>query len=395
MSKRVFIVAPNVGLHMGTGGGVKVALAMASVFENQRHEPYLVALRGYDLRKLSKIHGIKLKLAKPLYFLGEGGSLRIPFPMQIRLLVKYLEDAIVRYKPDAMIFNDDVPRIGEELFSKVSSALYSHFPYAARIKFNITDAFEIPVGVKTYLDIWYRKLVRKLIYINHMPSNIVLFSNSWVTKIFMKKLWVRDPVTLHPPLIIPHSVTTLSKACDKREFVTVLATLQPNKRIGEVIKAFSQLRSGSAKLVIAGHRGPAGYMEYIIKLIKQLGIKGRVSLLLDIDEAQKWSILAKSKIIVSAAHFEPFGISVVEGMYANNIPVVYKGPLSGPWIDIIEKGKYGIGFRSVEELTELMDIAIQSYTSIIKDFNPSGRAREFCFERFTERLTNKLISEII
>jgi glycogen synthase len=58
--------------------------------------------------------------------------------------------------------------------------------------------------------------------------------------------------------------------------------------------------------------------------------------------------------------FEPFGIAVAEAMYVGAIPVVYKGSLSGPWIDIVDTGKYGIGFRTLEELAEVIEHVINT-----------------------------------
>ena len=72
------------------------------------------------------------------------------------------------------------------------------------------------------------------------------------------------------------------------------------------------------------------------------------------------NLYASSKIILSVAHFEPFGMSVAEGMMLRAVPAVYRGPLSGPWIDIIDKGNYGIGFRTTEELAEAIEHVINT-----------------------------------
>jgi glycosyltransferase involved in cell wall biosynthesis len=58
---------------------------------------------------------------------------------------------------------------------------------------------------------------------------------------------------------------------------------------------------------------------------------------------------------VHMKRFEPFGIAVAEAMHAGAIPIVYKGFTSGPWIDIVDRGKYGIGFRTIDELAEILE----------------------------------------
>ncbi|MCR8456020.1 MAG: glycosyltransferase [Crenarchaeota archaeon] len=389
MKGRAFIVAPNIGLHMGLGGGVRTVLAMAKTLEEIGYEPYLVALKGYSLSRLSLIHGVKLEKSKPLYFLGEGKPLKLPFPMQISLLKLFLEKVLMRYRPQITIFNDDMPKIDERLLRATNVFLYSHFPYAARVKFNITDAYETPPSRdKVYLDILYRKLLKRLIYIDHAIPDVMLISNSTITNTFMKLLWHRDPITIYPPLIVDYDFKKSQN--NKENLIMVLATIQPNKRIGDVIKAFSKLRYSKARLVIVGHKSSERYVRYLSDLIKQLKIESKVTFMTDVCEHEKWNLLAKSKVIISAAHFEPFGINIVEGMYMNNIPIVYKGSFSGPWIDITNKGKYGLGFRDVEELAELIDSTLNDYNYIVQKLSPATRAREFSYQRFREQFANLL-----
>lgn len=384
MKGKVFIVAPNIGLHMGLGGGVRVTLAMTKTLEESGYEPYLVALRGYNLRKLLLIHGIKLSRAIPMYFLGEGEPLRLPFHTQVSMLKTFLEKALIRHRPHIVIFNDDVPIIDERLMKDANLILYSHFPYAARIKYNITDAYEMPPSkFRMYLDIVYRRSLKNLIYTDYIPSSITLISNSTITGMFMNMMWGRNPVILYPPLIVAHDVTVSPQ--NKEDLVLVLATIQPNKRIGDVIRAFSKLNCDKARLIIAGHRGPKNYMRYLEDLARQVKINDKVMFMVDVDEHKKWSLLAKTKAIVSAAHFEPFGINVVEGMYASNIPIVYRGSLSGPWIDIIDRGRYGLSFRNIDELAESIDLALKNYNHMIQIINPLSRVKKYSYELFSER----------
>lgn len=339
---------------MGFGGGVRVCIAMANAFEEISWNPVLVALRGYDTRLLSQIHGLNLKRTKMLYFLGYGSALRIPFPTQVRLLTMFLRKAIRTYKPDVLIFHDDIPKLEENSLKDVQVILYSHFPYAARLKFNVTDVCEISCEreIQRILNVTYRKLLRDLIYVDRIPRDTKLVANSTVTKIFMEKLWGKKVEVIFPPLI---TQVSLRRPKTKKNYLVVLAALQPNKRIGEVIKAFSLLKNRDSKMFIIGYQGHDYYLDYLVDVINKLGIKQRITFLINASEKIKWHILEKSKVIVSAANFEPFGINVIEGMYMGNIPIVYKSAISGPWIDIIDKGKYGLGFKHKEELADLVD----------------------------------------
>ena len=89
----------------------------------------------------------------------------------------------------------------------------------------------------------------------------------------------------------------------------------------------------------------------LLKIFEKL-LQQHVHFLENLPEQDLLNLYASSKIILSTAHFEPFGMSVPEGMMLRAVPVVYKGPLSGPWIDMIDKGRYGIDFRTIEEFAE-------------------------------------------
>jgi len=383
--RKAFIVAPNIGLHMGKGGGVRVAVAMAKVFEEIGFKPYLVAIRGYTVERLSRLHGISLQKTEALYYLGFGESARIPFPLQVRMIISFVERLVHKYRPEVVVFHDDIPLVDEKVFRETNVVLYSHFPYAARIKFNVTDVYEIPPAKSDeILDRVYRKALRNLIYVDSVPESAILVANSTVTATFMRKLWNKYIRIVYPPFI-------RSEHCDeyrnvrnveRKDLVIVLATLQPNKRIGDIIKALSLLRSADARLIIMGHKGYEPYMNYLKNLARSLGVKSRIAIIIDVSECVKWRILAKAKAVISAARFEPFGIAVVEGMYAGTIPIVYRGSLSGPWIDIVERGKYGFGFRNLEELSDRIEQAINDYGKYIKEMHIIERSIYFEYKNF-------------
>jgi len=97
----------------------------------------------------------------------------------------------------------------------------------------------------------------------------------------------------------------------------------------------------------------------LLKIFEKL-LQQHVHFLENLPEQDLLNLYASTKIILSTAHFEPFGMSVAEGMMLRAVPVVYRGPLSGPWIDIIDKGNYGIGFRTTEELAEAIEHVINT-----------------------------------
>jgi glycosyltransferase involved in cell wall biosynthesis len=351
---RFGVVAPNIGLEMGRGGGTRTALYMARALCEAGHHVNLVAMRGLSLAELEIMHqtglGAWSESIETSYLLDYESSLRIPFPLQVMLFRNFLASVLDKRHLSAVIFNDDVPRgVIEE--RSIPYILYSHFPYAVRVAYNVRDPYEIaPKGIAHFLDRTYRKILRRLIYVSEQPPpNGQILANSTITRDFIKMIWPSShPEILFPPCEPPGFVTV--QPFEKKDnLAVVLGALQPNKRIGDVIEAFAKVRSGMLIVVGYGDR-KSSYTKYLVSKLSGLGMQKRVILELDASEETKWKILERSKVIVSAAHFEPFGINVLEGMFAGALPVVYEGNLSGPWVDITDFGRYGLGYRTTDEL---------------------------------------------
>ena len=168
---------------------------------------HLVALSGWHIAELDRAHGTNLRRfhreGKVVlnYLFGSGESLRIPFPITISLIALYVRRLVREHLPDLLIFHDDVPRLGEEVFKNVSKImLYSHFPYAARTRFNIVDAVEVGLEkYQSYKTRLYYVALKRVLYYNNMPKEVELVANSTVTKVFMELLWRRNVKVLYPP----------------------------------------------------------------------------------------------------------------------------------------------------------------------------------------------------
>ena len=119
--------------------------------------------------------------------------------------------------------------------------------------------------------------------------------------------------------------------------------IYPGKYHGTAIDAFAMVkrRTNNLKLVIIGSLVDKNYYTYLLRKIKIYNLKNDAFILTNVREERKWIILSQAKMMVHAKRFEPFGIAVAEGLVAGAIPVVYKGPASGPWIDVVDKGRYG------------------------------------------------------
>jgi len=396
--RRAFIIAPNIGLSFGGGGGVKVALYMAQTLLEHGLKVHLVALSGWHIAELDRAHGTNLRRfhreGKVVlnYLFGSGESLRIPFPITISLIALYVRRLVREHLPDLLIFHDDVPRLGEEVFKNVSKImLYSHFPYVARTRFNIVDAVEVGLEkYQSYKTRLYYVALKRVVYYDNMPKEVELVANSTVTKVFMELLWRRNVKVLYPP------ITFQPKPLERpKNNSVILVGGQPNKRIGDVIKALAELRNRSRptpNLYVVAHHFVPWYKEWLTYLVHRLGLQQYVHFMENLPEQDLLNLYASSKIILSTAHFEPFGISVAEGMMFRAVPVVYKGSLSGPWIDIVDKGRYGIGFRTIEEFAGSIEYIMNADGTELSELQEKAYkgSQRFSFDKFERNITRLL-----
>jgi len=388
--RRAFIVVPNIGSSFSGGGGVKVALYTAQTLLKHELKVHLVALNGWHVAELDRIHGTNLRRfyreGKVVlnYIFGLGESLRIPFPFGVSLIALYVRRLVREHSPDLLIFHDDVPRLSEEVFRNVSKVMpYSHFPYTTRIRFNIVDTVEIKLEeYQNYKTRLYYATLKRVIYYNNMPKEVELVANSTVTKVFMEFLWRRNVKVLYPP------ITFQPKPLERpKNNSVILVGGQPNKRIGDAIKALAELRNRSRpthNLYVVAHHFVPWYREWLLNLVHRLGLQQYVHFMEKLPERDLLNLHASSKIILSTAHFEPFGMSVAGGMMLHAVPVVYKGPLSGPWIDIIDKGRYGIGFRTIGEFAEAIEYIMNADGTELSELQEKAYkgSQRFSFDKF-------------
>jgi glycosyltransferase involved in cell wall biosynthesis len=396
--RRAFIVAPNIGLSFGGGGGVKVALYMAQTLLEHGLKVHLVALSGWHIEELDMIHGTNLRRFYREgrivlnYLFGFGESPRIPFPIAVSLIASYVRRLVRENLPDLLIFHDDVPRLGKEVFKNVSKiVLYSHFPYAARIRFNIVDAVEVGLEkYQSYKTRLYYNALRRVVYCDDIPKEVELIANSTVTKVFMELLWRRSVKVLYPPIKFqPKPIERL-----KNNSVIIVGG-QPSKRIGDAVKALAELKNRSRpipKLYVVAQYFVPWYKEWLTNLTRRLKLQHYVYFMENLPERNLLDLYTSAKVVLSAAHFEPFGMSVAEGMVLRAVPVVYKDPLSGPWTDIVNRGRYGVGFKTTEELATAIECTMSADNTELLELQERAYigSRRFSFKVFKENLIKLL-----
>lgn len=354
LMKDVVMVAPNAGLEMGGGGGCRVAAKMAEAMNEEGYSIRLVALTGYTLKQIEWLHNVELRYVDLHYILGKWLSLPVPEPVGLSILSLYIRRLLSKIKPRLIIFHDDIllPAL-RDYDGKV--LVYTHFPLLHKARSQARFAKEWSVSMKQRI---YDVINQRLLAYNSNPADVI-FANSTITYRYCRTAWNRDDIEiLFPPVDNPF-LQLMKPRSKKEQLVVCMGGIHPGKRHELAIMA-RKLSKLDYDLVILGYqpgrsRWLENYRRFLCSISREVEREGCVKILCNASERRKWNLLSKAKIIVHASNLEPFGIVVAEGMAAGAVPVVYKGPISGPWIDILKKGEYGLGFKDPEDLSEKID----------------------------------------
>ena len=371
MSQRKVLIA---NLVTATGGGTRTTLSIARCFADAGYLTHLVSLWGLDIKTLEKLHGIELgdlisKGLLRIYYRPRRGVLTLMRYFSYRDFKNLVNEFIKTGSYNALFFFDDVLKMKELLDLDTTILLYVHFSFIHRMMASLYDEL---TGETRYwkAGILKERLMRVLLshfFVANPKSigNVVVLANSTITRLFIRSLWGFDPIILYPPVTYPFKFVEPSRLAQKKNIIVSVGAFEPTKRFGVLLDAYARSRvREKARLVIVGNLAYPAYLSYLREKAIKLGVKDRVKFLVNVDDFVKWDMLLRSKIIVHAKIFEPFGIAVAEGMYAGCIPIVFRGSLSGPWIDSVERGRYGFGFRDTDELAEVLSNVLTDYEEL-------------------------------
>jgi glycosyltransferase involved in cell wall biosynthesis len=98
------------------------------------------------------------------------------------------------------------------------------------------------------------------------------------------------------------------------------------------------------------------------------------------------ALLKTSKVYLHPTKYEHFGIAIVEAMASGLIPVVHKS--GGAWMDIVEYGRYGFGFKSVEEAIENINNILEMREDELQSWRQKFRKkiRVFSYNTFKNNI---------
>jgi glycosyltransferase involved in cell wall biosynthesis len=292
--------------------------------------------------------------------------------IQLRRLVKELQPELVfvaheAFKPLERIINNSNNNNNKE------HALihYVHNPYEF-----VPDPSD-PI-VKPFSLITNRYIIK-----GNDFSDVVLANSNSTRKQCIKRWNRNDCIVLYPSIKIDEIATytsSSSSSSSRDDICIVLSRLSPEKKIELAIEAFKTKVLKNKQLLIIGYlsRENKNYYQRLRDLSKR---NENIKILPNLRRNDVLTLLSKAKILFHPMPDEHFGIAIIEAMAAGCLPVVHA---SGGPLEIVDNGRYGLIYRDLSEIPELLNRAF----NLSKHFQHKvkNRALQFDIKHFQEKL---------
>jgi glycosyltransferase involved in cell wall biosynthesis len=394
------IVAHHLWARVG-GAELVNAYVLKTLLETG-HKVVAVSTFGFGRKKYKEWFGINLEDIKVYSLLPRMLPL---FGIYQRLgFCIALSKAIRKEEPDMVFVDNDLYKSILKLKKRKEFKLmeYIHFPfhilmlekrdvpeeYREALNTYVADAEMYHIKYKAGLWKQYFKLFYKLHerFARDNPFDVadVVMTNSRYIAGLIKILWQGEPIILNPPVKIRDFELHAARDFEERDdAITIIGRISPEKRIEDVIDAIALTDTKPVLRVIGGLISSAiPYREFLKRRAKEKGV--RVEYFFNVPREELIKIATLSKALIHATRGEHFGIAVVEGMAAGCPVVVHMS--GGPYEDIIDYGRWGLFFDSLEELADVIDRLITT-SELWRHYHKKSlkRALEFGEEEFAKK----------
>jgi len=356
------------------GGAEHVCLAVIEALKELNCEVTLVTMEPTDWSRVCKLN---TKIVKPD---KEISILKIP----MKFLSTYLKFyACHMFGMLRRNFNLSINTHGD-ILPVSADIVFMYYPVIFESK---------PLPEKYYKSLLWKIYYQPYLLLKSMfPINFkwkLLLTFSEFGKNAIKKHLSSEAIIFHQPVDIDEFSEASFNNC-RLNRVVLCGRYSPEKNYEFAVEVARYLPY--IEFIIIGSISNKGYESYrnkIAHLVKEYDLKN-VKLLTNVSREMQIDIYSKSKVFMHTAVNEPFGIAVVEGMAAGLVPVVHKS--GGPWLDIVKQGEYGLGFGSVDEAVESINIAIKNYPSL--KIKAIERAKTFSKQKFIEAFKSLVLNFI-
>lgn len=182
-------------------------------------------------------------------------------------------------------------------------------------------------------------------------------------------------------ITLPVSIPRVELNMDRSNDVLIFGRINRNKGIDEAIHIASKMPETS--FIIAGgvNRGDENYISSLERMNMS-----NVKFIVNPSEEEKINLFRKSSVYLHLNRKEHFGNTVAEAVWMGTIPVVPES--GGPWVDIIEQGRYGFGYRDIDGAVDSIREALDADSSFRRDVYISGD--RFSFPSFRDAFLSYL-----
>ena len=201
--------------------------------------------------------------------------------------------------------------------------------------------------------------------------NTGIITDTKMMKFLIERHIKRVPVEISHPFCAQPFLENRAKT-DSKRIIFIGSFESPNKGYNEMVQAFKILREKDDewKMYMVGKRGT----DFIREKVEGIHVTDFVPSLKP--------YLAKCSIYVHPAHFEPFGVTVLEAMSAGLIPIVTK--MTGV-SEVLESNRLGDLIINAPKPAEIVSkiLDVFNYSSVRKK-NISRRCKNIVKKRYLE-----------
>ncbi len=205
-------------------------------------------------------------------------------------------------------------------------------------------------------------------------ANVIAANSSWT--LAKLRQCGSGGIIIHPPV---EPIKCSNQV--KEDLVIGIGRLgKPWEEFIEVAKVVKAKVPG-VNFTIIGHSDSGDRVKQLLWLSN-----GIVNVIPNAPEDVKANLLCRAKAILHTHPAEHFGIAIVEAMSTGAVPIVHKD--GGAWLDIVERGKYGFGYSSINDAAEAVITAL----NVSNDYRLTimSKAREYDYEGFKDKVINAL-----
>jgi len=351
------------------GGGERVCLSVIEVLKSMGFNVTLITAEPTNWNYVEEIVGYTVRPDREISVL----------PFKVRLfsiytrLLTFLKLKGIRGRYDLTVnTHGDILPIPLDI-------VYMHYPTFILLKEN-------PVNVKYSKSIFWRAYFTPYEKLqNNLTDKIkhsIVITNSEYSREAIKRYLGVNAIVIHPPIDIERFLkASENKVREKR--VILCGRYTPEKNFEFALIVARELPHVEFTIIGAtSGKVSSTYYTKLCRLRDKLNVRN-VKLLRDVPLAEQINLYAKSRVFMHTMVGEHFGIAVVEGMAAGLVPVVHRS--GGPWLDILNRGRYGLGYSNLSEAVEAVEKAIREYNYY--STRAVERARMYSKSRFTKAFT--------